>query len=168
MNLLGTAAKHVLNAALRAVRAIFLTFIIVALVVALITEAIGAYITRSIPPTGATHLAAAALAIAFGYAAAVTVFVEEILRAMIKAIELIVEESEKLAVVAVHDVEKAAGAVAHEAGVVTHAAGSDASALGRGAVSVASGIVGGLAHGAQGVEHEVASLIPGHRNDDNG
>lgn len=167
MNLLGTAAKHVLNASLRAVRAIFVTFIIVAILVAAITEGVGAYLTRSFPPTGATHLAAAALAIAFGYAAAVTVFVEEMLRAMIKAIELLVEESEKLATAAAHEAEKLAAAAAHEAGVAGHAVVGDSQALGRGAAGLAGSIISGLSHEAQSVEHGVASLIPGHNNPNN-
>ena len=167
MNLLGTAAKHVLNASLRAVRAIFVTFIVVAILVAAITEGVGAYLTRSFPPTGATHLAAAALAIAFGYAAAVTVFVEEMLRAMIKAIELLVEESEKLATAAAHEAEKLAAAAAHEAGVAGHAVVGDSQALGRGAAGLAGNIIGGLAHEASNVEHGVASLIPGHNNPNN-
>src|SRR5579883_3349287 len=92
VTVVGTAAKHILVSALRT---IVVTGIVVAVVVVIITEVVGAYLTKSFPPTGATHLAAAALAIAFGWAAAVTVAIGEIFIASIKVIELLIEEAEK-------------------------------------------------------------------------
>ncbi|HEV2405444.1 MAG TPA: hypothetical protein VGR88_08335, partial [Ktedonobacterales bacterium] len=85
---LGTTAKHILGGVRHALRAVVITGFLVAVIVAGATEAVGAFLTKSFP-TGPTHLAAAALAIAFGYAAAITVAIEEILRAIIKAVELI-------------------------------------------------------------------------------
>jgi 20S proteasome alpha/beta subunit len=170
--LLGSTAKHILGGLRRALRAVALTFLIVALIVAGVTEVVGAYLTRSFP-TGPTHLAAAALAIAFGYAAAMTVAIEEILRAIIKAVELIVEEAEKVEKVAVHEL----AALGHEAGqeavklghvAVTDTqnfgrmAASDAGAVGHAAASLVGGAVGGVEHAFGGMEHAVGSHLHHH------
>ncbi len=175
VGLLGTAAKHILHAFRRALRAVAVTGLVVALVVAVATEAIGAFLTHSFP-SGPTHLAAAALAIAFGYAAAITVFMEEILRAMIKAIELIIEESERVAAQAVREAEVLARKAEEEAARFGHAAVTDAERFGRASVndvesfgrgvgSVVSGAVGGVASEARSVEHGVAAHIPGHHGE---
>ncbi len=169
MKLLGTAAKHTLEALRRALFAVFITGLLVALITAVATELVGFLLTKQI--SGPTHLAAAALALAFGYAIAVTVFLGEILRAIVKIIEMIVEESEKLAAAAM----KEAGVLAREAGGeaahLGHAALGDAGALGRGlehAVGGAAGAIGGVAAGAAHevghVEHGIASHMPGHHN----
>jgi phage-related protein len=196
MTLIGHATKDVLHAFLRALRAVLVTGLTVFIVVALATEVIAAVLTypttHSIIPGGLTHLVAAALGVAFGYAAAITVAIEELLRAMIKAIELAVAESEKLAGEAIKEAEVlgrkaeeelvrgARGAIA-EAGVLGQDATHITSALGRGAAALAGGVaggvvheaqslehgvtglVGGVAHGAQSVEHGVVSRLPGHR-----
>lgn len=171
VGLLGTAAKHILHAFRRALRAVAIAGLLVALVVAIVTEIIGAYLTHSFP-SGPTHLAAAALAIAFGYAAAITVFTEEILRAMIKAIELIIEESERLSKEAIHEAEVLARKAeedavrfghmaATDAERLGHGAYADAGALGRGLIGAVTGAVGGLAAEARNVEHGVAAHVPG-------
>ncbi|MGH2515511.1 MAG: hypothetical protein ACRDHP_07630, partial [Ktedonobacterales bacterium] len=101
---LGTAAKHILHSLRRAFIVISITGLVVALIAAIATEVISGVLTHSFP-TGSTHLAAAALAVAFGYAAAMTVAIAEILRGMIIAIELLVKESEKLAEEAAKEAE---------------------------------------------------------------
>src|SRR5579875_3319175 len=116
LNLLGNAFKHVLGGILHALRAVALAFIIVAILAAAATEGVGFALTKQFPPSGPTHLAAAALAIAFGYAAAITVAIEEILRTMIKAFEYVVQEAEKLGKEAIEEAEKFGRAAVTDAG----------------------------------------------------
>lgn len=177
VKLLGNSAKHVLTGLRRAFYAVALTGLIVALVAAVATVVVAWVLTKQFPPQGPTYLAAAALAISFGYAAAMTVAIGELLRAIIKAVELIVEEAEKL--------EKK---VQQEIGVVAERAGQEAVKVGREAVTdtgaavrtvvgdaagasraVAGGIgglVGGVGHEAHSVEHGIASHLPGHHEQD--
>jgi|SRR5579871_13537 hypothetical protein len=174
VTVVGTAAKHILVSALRGLRTIVVTGIVVAVVVVIITEVVGAYLTKSFPPTGATHLAAAALAIAFGWAAAVTVAIGEIFIASIKVIELLIEEAEKAEKKAVEEIgvlsrkaEEEAVRLGHtaarDAGAVGHSALSDAGALGHLVSGAVGGVVGGVEHGAEGL----ASHIPGHHHNEN-
>src|SRR5215813_8168695 len=162
--LLGNTAKHMLTGLQRAFRAVALTGLIVAIVVAGVTEVVGAVLTGQIPPSGPTHLAAAALAIAFGYAAAITVAIEEILRAIIKAFELVIQEAEKIGKEAITEVEKLGRAAAHDAGAVGRTVITDAGALGRGVTGVVGGVIGGVGHEAHAIEQGVASHMPGHHN----
>ena len=169
MKLLGTAAKHTLEALRRALFAVFITGLLVFLITAVATELVGFLLTKQI--SGTTHLVAAALAIAFGYAVAVTVFLGEILRAIVKIIEMIVEESEKLAKAAVKEAEVLAQKAEHEAAQFGHTALGDAGALGRGAEHLVGGIGGaiggaaaGAAHEAGAIEHGIAGHLPGHHN----
>jgi hypothetical protein len=172
MTLIGHATKDVLHAFLRALRAVLVTGITVFIVVALATEVIAALLTHTVPPGGLTHLVAAALGVAFGYAAAITVAIEELLRAMIKAIELAVAESEKLAGEAIKEAEvlgrkaeeelvRGAHGAISEAGVLGHDAAHITSALGHGGAALAGGVVGGVAHEAQSLEHGVTGVIGG-------
>ncbi len=172
MTVIGHATKDVLHAFLHALRAVLVTGLIVFVVVALATEVVAAFLTHTIIPSGLTHLVAAALGVAFGYAAAITVAIEELLRAMIKAIELAVAESEKLAVEAVEKAEVLGHLAETEIARGAHAAlgeatvlGQDAShlsaALGRGASALAGNVVGGVTHEAQSLEHGVTGLIGG-------
>jgi phage-related protein len=172
MTLIGHATKDVLHAFLRALRAVLVTGVTVFIVVALATEVIAALLTHTIPPGGLTHLVAAALGVAFGYAAAITVAIEELLRAMIKAIELAVAESEKLAGEAIKEAEvlgrKAEEGLVHgahgalsEAGVLSHDAGRLTSALSHGGAALAGSVIGGVAHEAQSLEHGVSGVIGG-------
>lgn len=183
MTLIGHATKDVLHAFLRALRAVLVTGLIVFVVVALATEVIAAVLTHQIIPNGLTHLVAAALGVAFGYAAAITVAIEELLRAMIKAIELAVEESEKLAVDAIKEAEilgqkaeeelvRGARGIMNEAGVLGHGTAALASGVVGGLAHEAQslergvgGLVGGVAHGAQSVEHGIAARLPGGRHE---
>ena len=159
----GTIAKHVLHGLRQALRAVALTFVIVALLAGAATEVIASFLTHQFP-TGPTHLAAAAIAIAFGYAAAITVAIEEILRAIIKAVELIVEEAEKVEKKAVEEIEVLGRKAEEEAVRFGRAAVTDAGALGRNAAHDA-GALGHLVTGAVGdVEHGVASIVPGHHH----
>jgi len=160
---LGTAAKHILHGLRRALRAVALTFVITAILVVAITEATAAFLTKSFP-TGLTHLAAAALAIAFGYAAAITVAIEEILRAIIKSVELIVEEAEKVEKKAVEEIGLLARKAEQEAMHVGHGAVTDAGAIGRTAASLVGGTIGGVEHEIRAVEHGIGSHLPGHNN----
>lgn len=172
MTLIGHATKDVLHAFLRALRAVLVTGLTVFIVVALATEVIAAVLTHTIIPNGLTHLVAAALGVAFGYAAAITVAIEELLRAMIKAIELAVAESEKLAGEAIKEAEilgrkaeeelvRGAHAAIGEAGVLGHDASHFASAVGRGTAALAGGVAGGVVHEAQSLEHGVTGLVSG-------
>ncbi len=163
LKFMGTAAQHILHALRRAIWAMAVTGLIVALLAAAATEVIAFFLTKSFP-TGPTHLAAAALAVAFGYAAAVTVAISEILMAIVKTIELLVQESEKLAEEAFKEAEVLARKVEGEAVTLGRGAIGDAESLGRGIAGVAGGLVGGIAHEAQSVEHGIASHLPGHHN----
>jgi hypothetical protein len=171
-SMLGTSAKHILGALQRTFRAVAVTGLITAVIVGVATEGIAFGLTGKFPPSGATHLAAAALAVAFGYAAAITVAVEEILRAIIKTIELIVEESEKLAAAAIREGEHLVGEGSSEVLKLGRGALHEAGALGHGAVGAAetvgrdaAGIVGGIG-GAVGREaHALGEHIPGHHRD---
>ncbi len=116
----------------------------------------GSLLTNRFPPEGPTHLAAAAIAVAFGYGAAVTVAIGEILRGIIKGIELIVSESEKLAEEGLHEVE-----------VLAQRGESEALRLGRAAVGDATSLGRGVLGGAESLEHGIASHLPGHRQDAN-
>lgn len=172
--LLGTTAKHILHGVRRALRAVALTFLIVALLAAAVTEVVASFLTHAFP-TGETHLAAAAIAIAFGYAAAITVAIEEILRAIIKAVELIVEEAERVEKKAVAEIEvlgrkaeeeavRFGRAAVTDAGAFGRTAVSDAGALSRAVTGVAGGVVGGIEHDVHSVEHGIGSHLPGHHN----
>ena len=163
LKFMGTAATHILHALRRAIWAMAVTGLIVALVVAAATEVIAFLLTKSFP-TGPTHLAAAALAVSFGYAAAVTVAISEILIAIVKTIELLVQESEKLAEEAFKEAEVLARRAEGEAVRLGRGAVGDAESFGRGVAGVASGLVGGVVHEAESVEHGIASHIPGHHN----
>ncbi len=138
VKLLGTAAKHTLEALRRALVAVFVTGLLVFLITAVATELVGFLLTKQF--NGTTHLVAAALALSFGYAVAVTVFLGEILRAIIKIIEMIVEESEKLAQAAIKEV-----------GVLAREAGGEAAHLGRAALGDAGAVGHGLEHVVGGV-----------------
>jgi hypothetical protein len=171
VSLLGTSAKHILGALLRTVRAVAITGLVTALVVLIGTEGIAYVLNRQFPPTGTTHLVALALAVAFAYAAAITVFIEELLRAIIKTIELIVEESEKLAVAAVKEGELLLHEGGEEALKLGRGALGEAGALGRGAFGAAEtigrdvgGVVGGIGSAVGHEVHAVESHIPGHHN----
>lgn len=160
---LGTTAKHILGGVRHALRAVVVTGFFVALFVAGATEAVGAFLTKSFP-TGPTHLAAAALAIAFGYAAAITVAVEEILRAIIKAVELIVEEAEKAEKKAVEEIEALARKSSEEALRFGRGAATDAGVVGRGAAGLVGGVLSGIGHEARAVEQGIGSHVPGHHH----
>ena len=159
---LGTTAKHRLVGVLHSIRALLIASVLAALISAAATEVAAFYLTHTLF-SGPADLAAAALAVVFGYAAGVTVAIEEIIRAFIQAIELIVEEAEKL--------EKKA---AEEIGVLSRKAEEEAVKFGRGALSDA-GAVGHTVTGAVGgviggVEHDVARVgahMPGHHGDVN-
>jgi hypothetical protein len=181
VGLLGTSAKHILTALERAFRAVALTGFITFILVAVAAEVVAYFLDgHQFPPSGGVNLATAALAVAFGYAAAITVAVEEILRAIIKTIELIVEESEKLAEAAAREGETLLREGGQEALRLGRGAATEAGVLGRGAVHEAetlgrdaAGVVGGVGSAvgsavggvASGVGHEVRAVeshLPGH------
>lgn len=172
--LLGNGVKHILTGLERGLRAVAITGLIVALLVALATEGVGVFLTQSFP-TGATHLAAAALAISFGYAAAVTVLIGELLRAFIKAIELIVEEAERIEKKAVEElgvlgrraeeeVFKLGRTAVTDAGALGRTVAGDAGAIGRTVTGAVGGVIGGAESAVGGAERAVASRLPGHHN----
>lgn len=152
VSLLGSVAKHILHSLRRAFIAISITGLSVAVVAGVATEGIAAFLTKSFP-SGATHLAAAAIAIAFGYAAAMTVAIVEILKGIVEAIELVVKETEKLAGEALREAEKLGGEAVRDAGRAGRAALGDAETVGRDAVGVVGGVVGGVEHGVGSVFH---------------
>lgn len=158
VNLLGTMAKHVLHAMRRAFIAIALTGLIVAVVAAIATEIVSAFVNNSVP-NGTTHLAAAAIAVAFGYAAAMTVAVVEILRAMIVAIELLVKESEKLAGEAFKEAEVVGRKVEDEALRFGRAAVGDAETAGKDVLGLGGSVLGGIGHEAKAVEQGIGSHL---------
>jgi hypothetical protein len=163
VSVLGSVAKHILHSLRRAFIAISIAGLSVAVVAGAATEGIAAFLTKSFP-SGPTHLAAAAMAIAFGYAAAMTVAIVEILKGLVEAIELVVKETEKLAAEAVHEAERLGGEALRDAGRAGRAAlggaetvGRDAlggaETIGRDAVGVVGGVVGGVEHGVGSVFH---------------
>ena len=155
MHIVSNIGKHILGTLQTAFRRIFVAGLLVALIVAVGVEAASVFLSGGkFPPDGTTHLAAAALAVAFGYAVAVTVAIEEILRGIVKSIELIVQETEKLAGEAIGEAEKLAKGALHEAG-----------SLERGAVGVVEGVVGGAGREFRSVEQGIASHLPGHHAD---
>lgn len=169
MKLLGTAAKHTLEALRRALLAVLITGFLVAAITAVATILVGFVLTKTIG--GPTYLAAAALALAFGYAVAATVFIGEILRAIVKIIEMIIEESEKLAAAALKEAEVLARKAEQEAVHLGQAAVGDVGALGHGLGHVVGGVTGAIGGAAAGavhevgnVEHGIAGHLPGHHN----
>ncbi len=154
MHVLSNIGKEVLGTLQKAFRRIFISFMLVFLIVAVGVEAAGVFLNGRFPPDGTTHLVAAALALAFGYAVGITVAIEEILRGIVKSIELIVQETEKLAGEAIVEVEKLGKGALHEAG-----------ALGSGAVGTVEGMVGGAGREFRSVEQGIASHLPGHHPD---
>lgn len=159
MSLIGAMAKHVLHAMRRAFIAIALTGLIVAVIAAVATEVVSAILNGKFPPSPTTHLAAAAIAIAFGYAAAMTVAVAEILHGMIVAIELLVQESEKLAGEAVKEGGVLARRAEEEALRFGRAAVGDAETAGRDAIGLGGAVLGGIGHEAKAVEQGIGSVI---------
>lgn len=155
-SLLGTMAKHILHSMRRAFIAIAISGLIVAIIAAIATEVVSAFVNHQLP-TGPTHLAAAAIAIAFGYAAAMTVAVAEILRGMIMAIELLVKESEKLAGEAVKDAEIIGRKVEDEALHFGRAAVGDAETAGKDVLGLGGSILGGIGHEAKAVEQGIGA-----------
>lgn len=91
-----SAFLHVRRTIGRALRNVLLTGLVFAVIGALLTEAVGAYLTRSYP-TGPTHIAALVIALAVGYAAAVTVAFRALLTSIIQSMEWVVSEMEKVA-----------------------------------------------------------------------
>jgi hypothetical protein len=169
VKLLGTAAKHTLEALRRALLAVAVTGLLVFLITAVAAELVGYVLTKQF--SGTTHLVAAALAISFGYAVAITVFLGEILRAIVKIIEMIVEESEKLAAAAIKEAGVLAQKAEGEAVRLGHAAVGDVGALGHGlehviggAAGAIGGVASGAAHEAGNIEHGIAGHLPGHHN----
>ena len=165
-SVLGTSAKHVLTALKRTFRAVAITGFVTAIIVGVGTEVIAFFFLtgKKFPPANATHLAAAALAVAFGYAAAITIAVEKILGAIIKTIELVVEESEKLAGSALHEGELLAREGIQEVEALGRGAVSEAGTLGRDAAAAVAGIgsaVGGAVRSAE-------SHLPGHGGSSSG
>jgi hypothetical protein len=155
MHIVSNIGKHILGTLQTAFRRIFVAGLLVALIVAVGVEATSVFLSGGkFPPDGTTHLAAAALAVAFGYAVAVTVAIEEILRGIVKSIELIVQETEKLAGEAIGEAEKLAQGALHEAG-----------SLERGAVGAVEGVIGGAGREFRSVEQGIASHLPGHHAD---
>jgi len=154
MTVLGNVAKHILGSLERAFRLMAITGFIAAVLSGLATEVIGSLLTKEVPPSGPTHLAAAAIAVTFGYAAAVTVGIGEILRGIIRGIELIVSETEKLAEEGLHEIE-----------VLAQRGESEAVRLGRAAVGDAASVGRGVLGGAESLEHGIASHLPGHRQE---
>lgn len=105
MHLFGSIAKEILGTLLKAFRRVLVSFILVFLIVALGIEAASFFLNGKFPPDGTTHLAAAALALTLAFAVGVTVAVEEVLRGVVKTIEMLTKEIEKLAGEAVGAVE---------------------------------------------------------------
>jgi hypothetical protein len=164
LSLLGNSFKHVLGGIIHALRAIIIAGLATAVAVGGATEAIGSAVSQQFPPAGLTHLAAAALALAFGYAAAITVAIEEILRTIIKAFELVIQEAEKLGKEAITEAEKLGRSAVHDAGAVGRTVITDAGALSRGVTGVVGGVIGGVGHEAHAIEQGMASHLPGHHN----
>jgi hypothetical protein len=155
MHIVSNIGKHILGTLQTAFRRIFVAGLLVALIVAVGVEAASVFLSGGkFPPDGTTHLAAAALAVAFGYAVAITVAIEEILRGIVKSIELIVQETEKLAGEAIGEAEKLAKGALHEAGSLEH-----------GAVGAVEGLIGGAGREFRSVEQGIASHLPGHHPD---
>jgi hypothetical protein len=162
VSLLGTTAKHLLGGILHAIRALLIASVVAALIAAVATEVAAYFLTTPHQLlTGPADLAAAALAVIFGYAAGVTVAIEEIIRSFIQAIELIVAEAEKLEQKAAEEIGVLSRKAEEEAARLGHTAANDAGAFGHTVTGVVGGVVGG-------VEHDVARVgahLPGHHSE---
>lgn len=170
VSVLGAVAKHILHSLRRAFIAIAIAGFSVAVIAAAATEALGAFLSKSFP-TGPTHLAAAAMALAFGYAAAMTVAIVEILKGLVEAIELVVKETEKLAAEGLREAEKLGGEAFREAGRAGRSAlggaetvGRDAlgatETVGRDAAGMVGGVLGSVEHGVGSVFHRGGGATP--------
>jgi hypothetical protein len=164
VRMLGTSAKHILIALEHSVRAVALTGLITSFIILAGVEGLGYVLTHEFPPSGLTHLSAIALAVTFGYSAAITVALVEFIRGIVKAIELIVEESEKLAAAAFKEGETlvrdgAEGAVRAARGAI-----GEAESIGRGVGGAVAGTVGGIGSAIGRDARAIESHLPGHHH----
>lgn len=95
-------AIHFISALKRAFARIVLWFALTGLIAAIIVELAGIIASGGRLPTGSTHLVAFALAVAVGYAAAMTVLVGEIVSSLFETVRGIGKEVEE----GLHDARK--------------------------------------------------------------
>ncbi len=162
VSLLGTTTKHILGGLLHAIRAMVIAGVVCFVLAAAVTEVAATLLTHTVL-SGPADLAAAALGVIFGYAAAVTVAIEEIIKSFIEAIELIVEEAEKLEKKAAEEIGEISRKAEEEAFKLGHSAVNDAGALGHGVTGVVGSVIGGVEHDVS----RVGTHLPGHHADSN-
>lgn len=104
----GTGQTGEIRPLLRSIRYavgnILLTGLVFVVFGVLLTESMSIVLTRTLP-TGYVHIAAAAVGLLLGYAAAVTVALREVVRGVIGSIERIVTEVEHVGAQLAHTVE---------------------------------------------------------------
>ncbi len=117
---IGSQLRHGLRAALRQIiGAGVLAFVIAALVV----EFVGALALRGVP-MAETHIVALLLALALGYAVAMSVALRELARTGVKALEFVAEEARRLGIDVMREAEQVARRVEGEADLMDHLSSS--------------------------------------------
>jgi hypothetical protein len=134
--------RRVLGDALRAVLLFGLGF---ALAGALAAEALGAYVARGWPLWPA-HVAAVAMGVTLGYAAAVTVALRAVLVGVVKSVEWTLAEVEGVADRVVHEVETLTHATEPARGEHHSALPARRGAPSWGADGMAGGVLAGVEH----------------------
>jgi hypothetical protein len=137
-------SRHIFRALRHALRDVLVGWFVFALIGAAATEAIGAYLTRSAPDLS-THIAAVAMALTMGYAAAVTVALRAVIRSLVGSMEWVAGEVERLTGRVVHEAES----FVHESGGPSALVPQPAGGRARGSGSASGGMSGGLIGGIE-------------------
>jgi hypothetical protein len=153
----GSAFGHLRHAIFGAVRGVVLAGLAFAALGAIGTEAVGAYLAQGVPTTG-THIAAVALALILGYAAALTVAFRALLGGIIHGMEWVVGEIEHLAGGVVRDAESVLHLPGGERGGRAGTTTATRGAGGRSSGGLTGGVVGGVPDGT--VRTSAVALLP--------
>lgn len=143
-----SALAHLRRTLFQAIRNIVVFGLLLAVLGAAITEAVGAVLTQAVPSLP-THIAAVAVGLLAGYATAVTIAFQALLTGVVQSMEWVVAEVERLVGGAVREAES----VLHlptereaHASPVAAAAPRGAGASGAGGLS--GGMIGGISDDA--------------------
>ncbi len=153
----GSAFGHLRHTIFGALRSMVLAGLIFAVLGAVGTEAVGAYLAQGVPTTG-THIAAIALALVLGYAALLTVAFRALLGGIIHAMEWVVGEVEHLAGGVVRDAESVLHLPGGEHGGRSVPPTATRSAGGRSSGGMTGGVIGGVSDGT--VRTSAVALLP--------
>lgn len=142
----GSAVGHIRHAVTSALREIAVSGLICLVLGGALTEVVAYLLTGSLPGTP-THVAAAVIALACGYGAAVTAALRAVLRSLGASMEWVLSEVERVAGGAIHEAES----VLHvqperpqEPGEPGEPVAARARGIGGSADGMASGLIGGI------------------------